>query len=456
MKVILTYSDLQACGNDEEKRKQFVLNAINEHKTSPEYKTALTAHEYYKRRNPDIAQLEKIIYDMKGMAHKDLVSPNHKLRNGYYPSIINQTVSHLLANGVGFSDPEVKKKFGRNFDGVLRKMAVDAKNSGVSYGFYNGEKVIHFPFLEFKAVPDDRTGAIVSGVRFTQIDDKKPLIATLYEPDGYTEYTRYKNDFEVTKPKTAYIVNKVSNAVEGVYGVHEGNFSRLPVYPLYNVSHQSEIIGNQETLTAIDMVNSQLVNNISQGELVYWILKNYGGMDDLDDSNFIINLLKTHVIHVDGEGDASPHQIETPFEANEAAAVRLKRLLFESMGAVDTEALKSGNLTATAINAAFHDMRLNSANMEYEVIEFIQGICRIAGLPEDVVLSFTYFETVNETEAIQNVISAAPFIGDETATRKICEVLGISDDFENIQKNKSTESLRNFSDSYGGNENERT
>lgn len=449
MKLILTYSDLQACGDDEEKRTRFVLNAINEHKDSPEYKTALTAHDYYKKRNPDIARLEKVIYDMKGMAHKDLVSPNHKLRNGYYPAIINQTVSHLLANGVGFSDPEIKNKFGRNFDGVLRKMAVDAKNSGVSYGFYNGEKVIHFPFLEFKAIPDDITGAIVSGVRFTQIDEKKPLVATLYEPDGYTEYTRYKNEFEITRPKTAYIVNKVSNAVEGVYGVHEGNFSRLPIYPLYNVSHQSEIIGTQEILTAIDMVNSQLVNNVSQGELIYWVLKNYGGNDDIDDANFIINLLKSHVIHVDGDDcEASPHQITVPFEANEAAAVRLKRLLYESMGAVDTETLKAGNLTATAINAAFHDMRLNSANMEYEVIEFIQGICRIAGLSENVALSFTYFETVNETEAIQNIIASAPFIGDETATRKICEVLGISDDFENIQKQKIAESLERFSEDY--------
>ena len=148
-------------------------------------------------------------------------------------------------------------------------------------------------------------------------------------------------------------------------------------------------------------------------------------------------------------------QITTPFEANDTAAVRLKRLLFESMGAVDTETLKAGNLTATAINAAFHDMRLNSANMEYEVIEFIQGICRIAGLPENVALSFTYFETVNETEAIQNVIASAPYIGDEATTRKICETLGMSDDFENIQKQKTAESFERFSEDYnGGNKNE--
>ena len=438
------------CDDDEEKRKRFVLDAIREHKGSPDYRTALTAHAYYKKKNPDIARLEKVIYDMKGMAHKDLVSPNHKLRNGYYPAIINQTVSHLLANGVGFSDPEIKNRFGRNFDGVLRKMAVDAKNSGVSYGFYNGERVIHFPYVEFKAIPDDTTGAITAGIRFTQIDENKPLVATLYEPDGYTEYVRKDNALEITKPKTAYIINEVSNAVEGVYGVHEGNFSRLPIYPLYNVSHQSEIIGVQEILTAIDIVNSQLVNNVSQGELIYWVLKNYGGMSEEDDLNFIIRFFKNHMLHISGDDcEATPHQITVPFEANETTAVRLKRLLFESMGGVDTETLKAGNLTATAINASYHDMRLNSANMEYEVIEFIQGIGRIAGISEEnVIPSFTYFETVNETESIQNVISSAPFITDETATRKICEILGIPDEFENIQKRKISESLDSFSENY--------
>ena len=443
---ILTYSDLKACGDDEEKRKQFVRNAIDEHKDSDEYKKALYAHKYYKKQNPDIARVDKIIYDMKGMAHQDNVSPNHKLKNGYYPQIINQTVSHLLANGVGFPNPEIKEKLGINFDGVLRQITTDAKNSGVSYGFYTGDKVVHFPFLEFKAIPDDYTGAVMAGVRFTQIDENKPLVATLYESDGYTEYTCSENKYEVSKTKTAYIVNKVSNAVEGTYSVHEGNFSRLPIYPLYNVSHQSEIIGVGEILEAIDIVNSMLVNNVSQSELIYWVLKNYGGMTEDDDINFIINLLKSHVLHIEGENcDATPHQITVPFEANEATAVRLKRLLFENMSAVDTETLKNGNLTATAINAAFHDMRLNSANLEYEVIEFIQGILRIAGLPDDVALSFTYFEPANETEALQNIIAAAPFIGDEATTRKICEIIGMIDNFQNIQKEKIRESLDGFS-----------
>lgn len=390
---------------------------------------------------------------MQGMAHKDIVSPNYKLRNGYYPCIINQSISHLLANGVGFSDPETKNKLGVNFDGVLRKIATDAKNCGVSYGFFNGKRVIHFPFMNFKAIPDDYTGAVTAGVRFNRIDNNKPLTAALYEPDGYTEYVQNGGQLEITRPKTAYIVNNVSNSIEGVYSVHEGNFSRLPIYPMYNVSHQSEIIGVLEILIAADIVNSQLVNNVSQGELVYWVLKNYGGMDDIADADFIINLLKSHVIHISDDGEANPHQITVPFEANDTAAARLKRLLFESMGAVDTETLRAGNLTATAINAAFHEMRLNSALMEYEVTEFIQGILRIAGLPENTALSFTYFETVNETEAIQNVISASPFIGDEAATRKICEILGMSDDFEKIQKQKTAESLSRFSADYrnGGN-----
>ena len=42
--------------------------------------------------------------------------------------------------------------------------------------------------FEFAALQDEETSAIRAGVRFWQLADNKPLRATLYEEDGYTEY----------------------------------------------------------------------------------------------------------------------------------------------------------------------------------------------------------------------------------------------------------------------------
>lgn len=437
-----TYSDFEEYAKTEEGLLEFITLAIEEHLTSNEYRIAKKATAYFKHQNPDIEAVEKLVYDLYGMAHEDLFSPNHKLANAYYPKIINQGVSHLLANGISFKNPDVKQQLGANLDGVVRKILTDAKNCGVSYGYFDGKKLIHIPFNEFKAIYDDYTGEIRAGIRFTQIDENKPLSITLYEADGFSEFVRESGEEIKRKAeKKRYDGVSVSNDIEGVYERSEEATSILPIYPLYNLGKQSDIVGNINILIAIDLVNSNLVNNVSQGELVYWVLKNQGGMDEVDDANFILNLIKRHVIHLDGDSDAQPHQIQVPFEANQTAAAMLKRQLYDNMDGVLTETLNAGNLTATAINSAYSDLRQHSSNLEYEVIEFMHGIFRIAGIPEDEEITFSYYETINPSEMIQNIIASAQFLGDAETTRLLCSALGVIDDFEEIQNAKAAEQL---------------
>lgn len=451
-----TYSDFEEYAVSENSLLEFIGLAIAEHQTSKEYKIAQKAKAYYKHLNPDIEAVEKVIYDMLGQAHKDLFSPNHKLANAYYPKIINQGVSHLLGNGISFKNPDVKKQLGANLDGVCKKILTDAKNSGVSYGYFDGERLIHFPFEQFKAIYDDYTGEIRAGIRFTQIDENKPLSITLYEADGYSEFVREPGE-EITRKteKKRYDGITVSNEIEGVYEQTGEATSRLPIYPLYNIGKQSDIVGNLNILIAIDMVNSNLVNNVSQGELVYWVLKNYGGMDEVDDANFWINLVKRHLIHLDGDSDAQPHQIQVPFEANQTAAAMLKRQLYDNMDGVLTETLNAGNLTATAISSAYSDLRQRSSNLEYEVIEFLHGIFRIAGIPEDEEISFSYYETINQTEMIQNILACQQNFDDEEITRLLCSAIGNIDNFESIQKRKAANAMAR-ANLIGGNSNAET
>lgn len=441
------------CGDDEELRKDFVLRAINEHRNSPEYKAAIRSEKYYKHQNPDIEAIQKIIYDMQGKAHTDTFSPNHKLANNYYFVILAQSVSYLLANGVAFKDENVKRKLGANFDGVLRKIFEDAKNSGVGYGFYTGEKVVQFKFNEFKAIPDDYTSVIKAGVRFTQIDDSKPLMATLYEIEGYTEYKQeLDNDGKpkplemIGEPRRRYNTKIIYNDANGVYEETGENFSVLPIYPLYNLNRQSELIGNLEILIALDIVMSNLINNVSQGELIYWVLKNYGGMDDIADANFIINLLKTKIVHINDNGEATPHTIQVPVEASAEAIAQLRKLLFDNLMGVDTERLSGGSLTATEIKSAYSNLKTKSNLCEYEVREFINGIMRIAGIDENEPYHFTPDGLINTSEELQNVLSAYNVLGDEATTKKVCELLGMIDDYESIMKSKAAEDLSYFTD----------
>lgn len=436
-----TFSDFEKASSNEKDLIEFIDKAIDEHINSPEYKTAMKAKAYYKHRNPDIEAIEHIIYDMYGAAHIDSISPNHKLANGYYPKIINQGVAHLLGNGISFKNPEIKKRLGPNIDGECRKILTDAKNSGVSYGFYNGSRVVCIPFESFKPIYDDYNGDLRVGIKFTQIDKNKPMSIVLYEADGFSEFERVDGVTVRKTDKTPYRSKALSNRIEGEYERENDSSSVLPIYPLYNIGKQSDIVGNLNILIAIDIVNSNLVNNVSQGELIYWVLKNNGGMDEVADANFIANLIKRHVIHVDEDGEAQPHQITVPFEANQTAAAMLKRQLYDNMDGVLTETLNAGNLTATAINSAYSDLRQHSANMEYEMIEFLHGLFRIIGIPEDEEFSFTYYETINQSEMIENILACQQNFDDEEITRLLCSAIGNIDNFESIQKRKAAAAM---------------
>ena len=443
---MLTHSDLIKCGDDETKRIEFIEQAINDFRISQEYKTAKKSIAYDRKENPDIAAVEKIIYDMQGIAHKDLVSANHKIRNGYYPLIIGEAVSHLLANGISFSNPDTKEKLGKGFDDTLKKISRDALICGRSYGMWNGEKVIHLPYMNTIRIQDDYNGELTSAIYFTQIAEDKPLVVHLYESDGFTVYSQEDNKpMELVQPKRAYTNFFLKNEAEGKYDIKNDYSSKLPIIAMYNLQDQSSLIGNLEILIAIDIIMSELCNNVSQAELVYWVLKNYGGMDDIADANFVVNLLKTHVIHVNDDGEATPHQVTVPVEANNAAYIRLKALLFENMRGANHEILSAGNLTATQIKAAYSRLREFSGEMESKVFEFVYGITNIAGIDESETCTVEYNEPINTTEEINNTIASAPWLGDKATTKKLAALNGLSDELEEIEKDKAEAEMERMS-----------
>ena len=79
MSDIKYYQDLLEVGEDERQRMNFVLSAIHEYKSSDGYRLAQDARMYYTGENPTINRYEKIVYDFKGMAHRDMYTANHKI-----------------------------------------------------------------------------------------------------------------------------------------------------------------------------------------------------------------------------------------------------------------------------------------------------------------------------------------------------------------------------------------
>jgi hypothetical protein len=52
--------------------------------------------------------------------------------------------------------------------------------------------------------------------------------------------------------------------------------------------------------------------------------------------------------------------------------------------------------------------------------------------------------TINQSEAVQNIIASAPWLGDEMTTRALLEVQGKIDEFEKLQAQKIADTYNAF------------
>ena len=443
---ILTYNDLLDIGENERDRMEFVLDAIREHKASTDYQTARDAELYYKHQNPTIMRFQKWVYNMYGQKVPDIWSPNNKIASNWYNYFTTQAVSYLLGNGVTFGKKEqTKNKLGKQFDKRVQDIAIHAKNGGVGFGFWNLDHIEAFSLTEFVPLYDEDDGGLKAGIRFWQIDDHKPLRATLYELDGYTDYIKRKDeDMAVLIEKRKYTQTKTSNAIEGDIILDGDNYPGFPIVPLWNVNRQSDIVGNRGTLDAYDLMISGLINNVSDGEFIYWILKNCGGMDSTDDAKFIEQLKFTHVAHADGDDGASveAHNVSVEFDATAEALDRLTAQLYKDFMALKVEDVSAGNVTATQIVAAYEPINQKTDQFEYQVTEFIQGILALAGIEDEP--TYTRSQMSNQSEMLEMVLQCAEYLDDEYVTTKVLTLLGDADKAQEVLKRKDAEAADRY------------
>ena len=302
-----TYQDfLEATKNGTEKsRIDFILNAINDYKASEAYTNAAVAYEYFKKNNVTIRTYEKFLYTMEGKAVPDYFSPNYKISSGFFRRFVKQEKSYLLGNGVSWSNEDTADKLGTDkkpFDTQLQDLAEDALIAGVSYGFFNFDHVDSFSMLEFVPLFDEENGALMAGIRFWQVASNKPLRATLFETDGTTEYIYNERDNDkqgrVKQEKRKYkqVIKYTKADGEQIYD--GSNYDGFPIVPLYgNAERLSELVGIREQIDCYDLIKSGYANNVDEGSIIYWLVQNAGGMDDVDLRRFVDKVRTIHATY---------------------------------------------------------------------------------------------------------------------------------------------------------------
>ena len=447
-----TYQDLIAVGDNEKNRIDFVLQAINQHKSNDLYSKARDAKEYDEGRNTTITRFQKWLYKATGEKIPDIWSANYKMPSNFLHRFVTQKVQFLNGNGVGWGKSNTSDKLGNKkypFDTQIQKIATQASLHGVTFGFFNLDHVEMFTLLEFAPLYDEEDGAMKAGIRFWQIDSDKPLRATLYEIDGYTEFMWKDGAGEVREPKKPYKF-KVRTSIASGVEIYDGeNYPTFPIVPMWgNSRHQSDLDDIRSQIDCFDLVKSGFANTIDEASFIYWTLQNAGGMDDIDLAEFLKRVRELHAVVTDDAVTVQPNSIQPPFDARETLLKRLEKDLYRDAMALDVETISSGAATATEIKAAYEPLNIKCDDFEYCEIEFIQGILAVAGIDDEP--TFTRSMLINVNEEIQTVLQAAEYLDPDYVTEKILTILGDGDKAAEMLKKMNADSLSRLATGYKG------
>ena len=415
----------------------FIRAAIDQHRSSKEYKTALDADEYEAERNVTVMEFIKTIFTATGQQMADFTSANSKMASNFFHKLTTQRCSYSLGNGISFPTAtkqvvdgqtvtvdSVKEQLGETFDTVLFWAAKFALLHGVSYLMWNLDHADYFKMTEFVPLYDEEDGTLKAGFRFWSLDwGQKPVTVVVYEPEGYTKYRTKPGskglDLMEIEPIRGYVANYDHTEADGDVLTGYSNYSALPIVPLWgNAHHQSDLVGMRGKIDVYDLVNSGFADEVQECAEIYWLISNAMGMTDADIAKFRDRIKLQHIAVADTDNSpVTAHTQEIPVNAKEALLNRTRSQIYEDYGAIDVHTIAAG-ATNDHIDAAYQSMDDEADGFEYQIIMAVQGILAIIGIEKDTPI-FHRNKVSNMKEQTETVMLAADHLDEETLLKKL-------------------------------------
>lgn len=431
---MLTYQDFEKAKS----RTEFLRKLIAEHEAGELCRMARIADEYDARRNTTIAKFTKTLFLTSGKEVRDPTASNNRIASGFFPRLNTQRCAYSLGNGVTFTRTETrtdenggetvvdltKEQLGQRFDTDLYQVAYKALIHGVCFGFWNVDRLHAFPVTEFAPLRDERTGALRAGLRYYRLSADKPMTAVLYEEDGYTRYETdgKSNDLREAEAKRSYretLKAAPADASPEVVG-GENYEGKLPVVPLWGSRlRQSTLIGMREAIDSYDLIRSGFADDLNDCAQIYWLMENYGGMDDPELAKFRDRLKLTHIAVADttNGGKVQAYTQEVPYQARQTFLDSIRQGIYDDFGGLNVSNISAAAQTATQIDAAYQPLDENADDFEWQIIEFMQQILALMGIEDTPV--FKRNRITNQMEQVQMVVMEAPYLDDETVLKKL-------------------------------------
>lgn len=432
-------------------RLGFLQAAIDEHVQSRPVALARMADRYDRQLNDTIMNYVQTILSLSGQPIEDFTCSNNKIASNFFHRLNTQRAMYSLGNGVTFAGEGTKERLGRRFDRDLADAGYKALIHGVTFCFWNVDRMHVFPLTEFVPLWDEETGALRAGARFWRLAPEKPMYVVLYEEDGYTKYrTEGDRDEQLREiePKSSYVqrVRYVpADGTEAVVG--EENYSSLPIVPMWGSRlQQSTLVGMREAIDSYDLIRSGFANDLSDVSQIYWIVENAGGMSDKDLARFRDRLKVTHIANADTSegGKVTPYSQEIPYEARKAYLDMIRAGIYEDFGALDVHTVAAG-ATNDHIDAAYQPMDEEAADFEQQVSDCVGQILALLGVEDEPV--YKRQRISNQAEQVQMVVQEAQWLDEETVLRKLPNVS--PEEIADILRRKDQEDMDRLSSGLG-------
>lgn len=400
---------------------EFIQRAVRQYKNSDIYLMAKEGEAYFSGNNTGI-----ISNTAKGITLKsgEKLKMSEPVTSNIFRQLVIQQNATLLSNGAQIKDKEgadLKHKFGIGFDRTMAQLGENALKHGVSYGYWNYNRLLVFTALEFFTLDDERSGIPMVGIRFwerTSDANQTIIFIEFYENDGVTEYTIKGGEIKEESAKSPYgvTVRPVTNTVESVK-----KYTQLPIIPFWgNSEHTSELTKSIKTkIDFLDEVWTNFRDSASRINIIYWIIKNF----NLTPGNSLelINQIKEIGIisEFDDKFSAEPHAFEIPSASVKEAAEMIENAIYKDFMGVNMREITGGSLTNVAVNTAFDNLMKKVARYEWQPFQFIQSLMQVIGISVTEDIQFKREVPRNAKEETDMILSAADHLDKQTIVEKL-------------------------------------
>lgn len=435
----------------EQEIMQFVRTVIEDHKGSDLYRDGDISDRYARQENVEAVSREKLYRDIAGRLVKNNWTPCHRMRSKLFGVLATQENSFLLGNGLTLDKQKNKEKLGKDFDIKLLQAGYAALTQTVSYLFWNLDHIEIFKNLEFAPLMDETTSSLRAGVRWWQITASKPLRATLYEENGYTEYVwnldkdgQVNQNGEILQEKRGYQITYKVQPNEEVQITNQQNYPAFPIVPLWsNTQHINQFMGIKPTIDAIDELTNALNDDLTETQL-YWLIQGADGMDKSDLAQLLRDIREQKIINPAEGQSVQPYTVNIPVSERQAEISRLKRQVYEDFQGLDIDEIKGGAVTATQIKAAYEPLNHKADDYEMCVIECLNNLFKLIPGLESESPTFTRSMLINTTEQIQALELVKGTLGTEYVAEKELLLFGDGDKTAEILEKIRSEEMAMF------------